>query len=192
MPWTCLIKSRVTIWHEVHLRQLSCSNSKMKYLNVELTGLSGAPHPALRDIRTSQEVKKLRIHLKFLTFDYPTNERLWMYQPHHSPACTLCHCPLDSTDHVLTACSATLDVRSRLLPELLNTVAKVQPSCALLDNHTDTAILTQFILDCTSINLPDRYRVPAHNPEVSNVFSISRDWCFAISSERTRLLLKNT
>ena len=39
----------------------------MKYLNVQLSGLTGAPHPALRNISTTQDVKKLRHHLKFLT-----------------------------------------------------------------------------------------------------------------------------
>ena len=45
-----------------------------------------------------------------------------------------------------------------------------------------------FILDCTSLNLPSAYRVPTHNPEVSQVFKISRDWCYAVAKERARLL----
>ena len=48
--------------------------------------------------------------------------------------------------------------------------------------------MTQFVLDCTSINLPDIYRIPAHNKRISEIFRISRDWCFGISSERARLL----
>ena len=61
--WTCLVKTRVTIWHEKELRKKSLNNSKMKYLNVQLSGLNGAPHPALRNITTTQDVKKLRHHL---------------------------------------------------------------------------------------------------------------------------------
>ena len=49
-------------------------------------------------------------------------------------------------------------------------------------------ILTQFILECTSLYLPDTYRIPAHNPGIAAVFKISRDWTYAISSERLRLL----
>ena len=48
--------------------------------------------------------------------------------------------------------------------------------------------LTQFILDCTSINLPDSYRVPAHKPRVSKVFKISRDRWYAAGRQRLRLL----
>ena len=187
--WVCLVKSRVTNWHETYLRDKSLSNSKMKYLNVGLLGLSGAPHPALRNIYTSQDVKKLRIHLKLLTCDFLTNERLSLNQPHHSPACSLCLSPVDSLEHILTVCRATKDVRSRLLPELLNVVAKVQPACALLNCHTEPRVMTQFLLDCSSQNLPDNFRVPTHNPNITDIFKISRDWTFAVISERQRQLI---
>ena len=41
--WTILIKTRITIFHEKQLREQALENSKMRYLNVELQGLSGAP-----------------------------------------------------------------------------------------------------------------------------------------------------
>ena len=186
--WTCLVKTKVTIWYENDLRRRSLRNSKMIYLNVQLCGLSGAPHPALRNIRTTQDVKKLRLHLKFLTCDFLTNERLSLDQPSLSPACDLCQAPVDSIEHVLAVCRATQDVRSRLLPDLLNTVARVQPSCSLLHNTASAGILTQFVLDCTSLNLPDSFRIPAHNPDISAVFKLSSDFCFSISSERSHLL----
>ena len=191
--WSCLVKSRITNWYETHFRQQSLCNSKMKYLNVNLLGLSGAPHPAVRNICSNQDAKKLRVHLKFLTSDILTNERLSLNQPHHSAACTICLDPVDSIEHIMATCRATNNVRSRLLPELLNVVAKVQPLCGILDHQTYTtpSILTQFVLDCSSPNLPDIARIPTHNPDITEVFRISRDWTFAIYSERTRLLLEN-
>ena len=30
--WNCLVRTRVTIWHETDLRKKSLTNSKMKYL----------------------------------------------------------------------------------------------------------------------------------------------------------------
>ena len=186
--WTCLVKTRVTIWHEKELRKKSLNNSKMKYLNVQLSGLNGAPHPALRNITTTQDVKKLRHHLKFLTCDFLTNERLHLDQPNLSPACDLCKAPTDSIEHVLVSCMATNEVRSRLFPELVNCVAKVQPMCSILRQDHSPAILSQFILDCSSLSLPDSFRIPAHNPEITSVFKISRDWSYAISNERSRLL----
>ena len=191
--WSCLVKSRITNWYETELRQRSLQNSKMKYLNVNLLGLSGAPHPAVRNICSNQDAKKLRLHLKFLTSDILTNERLSLNQPHHSAACTLCYDPLDSIEHIMATCRATDDVRGRLLPELLNVVARVQPLCAILEHQTynTPSILTQFVLDCSSLNLPDKARIPANHPHITDVFRISRDWAFAIYSERTRLVLEN-
>ena len=189
--WACLVKTRVTNWHEAHLRTLAVSNSKMQYLNVQITGLSGAPHPALRNIFTSQDVKKLRHHLKFLTGDYLCNFRLALDQPNRNPACELCDAPEDTIEHILVVCRATHAVRERLLPDLLNIVSEVQPMCGILSNHAVAPILTQFVIDCSSLNLPDNFRVPAHNPLITEIYRCSRDWAFAINSERTRLLKEN-
>ena len=62
----------------------------MTYLNVQLHGLSGHPHPVLDNIYTTQDVKKLQLHLKFLAGDYLTNDRLALDQPGKS---------LDSIEH---------------------------------------------------------------------------------------------
>jgi hypothetical protein len=160
----------------------------MKYLNVQLLGLSGRPHPVANNILTTQDAKKLRLHLKFLTCDFLTNERLSIDQPTISPACRLCNAPTDSIEHVMVSCLATSEVRSRLIPEIMNAVAQIQPMCQLLKYHPPPNILTQFILDCTSFNLPDSIRIPMHNPGISAIYKISRDWCFSVSSERSRLL----
>ena len=160
----------------------------MKYLNVQISGLTGAAHPALHNISTTQDAKKLRLHMKFLTGDFLTNERLSIDQPNLSPAYSLCDQPVESIEHVLVACRATSDVRSRLLPDLMNVDATVHPNCGILQCNPTASILSQFILDCTSLNLPDSIRVPAHNPGISAIYCISRDWCFAASYERSSCL----
>ena len=159
----------------------------MSYLNVQLHGLSGRPHPVLQHIYNTQDIKKLRLHLKFLTNDYLTNDRLAIDRPGSSPACSLCG-SMDSIEHVLLSCRATDSVRSRLIPDLLNTVASVDPTNGFLENLPPVPIMTQFVLDCTSFNLPDPYRISALNSPVSEIYRISRDWCFGISGERLRLL----
>ena len=67
--WKDFISARVTAWHERELRLLATQNSKMTYLNVQTTGLSGRPHPALCNIINTLDVRRLRSHLKFLTKD---------------------------------------------------------------------------------------------------------------------------
>ena len=107
--------------------------------------------------------------------------------PGSNPNCVLCPAPVESPEHILSVCKATADVRQRLFPELLNTVLEVQPSCSILDGCSNSE-LTQFILDCTSINLDDSMKIPTHNPGIGKVFRISRDWCFAGSNRRARLI----
>ena len=186
--WGTLVRTRVTAWHEKRLRDKAEDNSKMIYLNVSLSGLSGRPHPVLHNIQTTQDVKKLRIHLKFLTCDFLTNDRLAKDKPGISAICDLCLKSRDTIEHILTSCSKTSEVRQRLYPELVNTVAHVQPTCSILLSYPSPSILTQFILDCSSLNLPSSYRIPAHSPDIFKICKISRDWCYAISCERSRLL----
>ena len=65
--WTTLVNTRIATWHQSRLRSMSQNNSQMIYINTKLLGLSGRPHPALCGITCTQDVKKLRMHLKFLS-----------------------------------------------------------------------------------------------------------------------------
>ena len=184
--WKTLINTRITIYHEKQRRDLALSNSKMRFLNVQATGLTGCQHIALHNILTTQDVIKLRAHIKFLCCDLLTGEQL-AAQHGGDARCRLCPCPMETTEHILTSCRPLHNVRERLLPELLNTVCSVAPTSQLLSNP-DSKYLTQFILDCTSLNLPNPYRLSPQNPETTKIFKVSRDWCFAIMKERTRQL----
>ena len=186
--WKCLVKTRVTAWYERHLRQEASTNSKMTYLNVNLSGLSGLPHPALRGIRTTQDCKKLRIHIKFLSGDFLTWSRRHKDNPMLDPSCRLCSATEETIEHILTVCPALVETRQRLYPDLMNIVFKVQPTCQIIQSSSPSDILTQFILDCTSVNLTEEFRVPSHNPLIQDIFTISRDWCYAVSNARSRLL----
>ena len=183
--WDTLVNTAITSWHERNMRCLSQNNSKMRFLNVNLTGLSGRPHPALKNIETTQDCKKLRLYLKFLTCDLITDTD----SSTSSLACSLCTAVItDSTEHVLVSCRKLSEVRNRLFPELMNKVSQVQPMSGILSANVPPLILTQFILDCSSPNLPSNYRIPAHNPMISEIYRAARDWCFAIANERFRLL----
>ena len=185
--WKCLVKTRVTVWFERDLRRQALPNSKLQYLNVQLNGLSGRPHPSLMNISTTQDAKKLRLHLKFLTGDYLTGWRRSQDLPGTDPSCKLCRAQEETTEHILTICPALAEERQRILSKLLNTVVSVQPKCKILSMH-NPAVLTQFILDCTSINLEEDFRIPAHNPNIKDIFSVARDWCVAANNARNRKL----
>ena len=172
--WKCLVKTRIAVWFEKDLRSKAATNIKLQYLNVQLLGLGGRPHPALLSINTTQDARKLRPHLKFLTGDFFHGFRRAQDHPGTDPSCKLCSAPEETTEHILTICPSLSEVRQRLFPELMNRVASVQPSCRILQSST-SAILTQFILDCTSINLEESFRIPAHNYNNQEIFSLSRD-----------------
>ena len=72
------------------LRREAETNSKMTFLNVQVQGLSGIPHPALLNISNVQEVRKLRHHLKFLSGHLFILERLAIDNG-TSPQCHICY-----------------------------------------------------------------------------------------------------
>ena len=158
------------------------NNSKMKFLNAQLYGLSGLLHPALQHIQDTRDCKKLRSHLKFLTCDIVPHTPV-------TPACSLCDsCSTVTVEHIVVSCKALSEVRNRIFPELINTVSQVQPMSGILSYNIPAPIMTQFILDCASFNLPDTIRIPVHNPRISEIYRVARDFCFAVSNERSRLL----
>ena len=116
---TCLPGVPDSLYYEKLLRTQAKTNSKMEYLNVQVQGLTGTPHPALHSIYCTQDVRRLRHHVKFLTGDIMTAERLAIDNG-TSPKCKLCEAPVESTKHALTQCAATADIHRTMLPELLN------------------------------------------------------------------------
>ena len=184
-----LTATNVTVYAERKWRYLALSNSKMEYFNVQLLGLSGRHHPALSNINTTRDVTKARLHLKFLTGDYLSFERLARDIDDQDPRCRLCQAPSEDIKHILTLCRSTSDVRQRLIPELLNAVASIDSTSQILNlPDLNPHTLTQFILDCGSSNLDNRYRLSYAHPGTPYVFRISRDICFGIHNSRTKLL----
>ena len=186
LNWNELVMTRVTIYHEKKWRLKAENNSKMTHFNVRLLGLSGKPHPILCNIKDSRDIPKLRVQLKFLTGDVLSQERLFIDQG-IDPKCLLCPSACESYTHILSQCRATADVRDRLYPELVNTVQNVEPTCQI-GNSANAESITQFIIDPTSMNLPNHYRISIQHPRLNEVYSICRDWSFAIFSERKRML----
>ena len=74
------ILAKITQFWESKLRTDAKNNSKMQYFNVNLIGLTGRCHPAIRDITTTQQVSRMRPHLKMLCGDYFTYEMKAKYQ----------------------------------------------------------------------------------------------------------------
>ena len=168
------------------------TNAKLQYLNVQCTGLSARPHPVLAWVLTTQDVVIVRPHIKMLAGDY----LCYAFLAHDrgiDPHCRLCHshsyqpAPAEDMEHLLTSCRATAETRGSRMPELLNTVSHFYQNHRVL-NCPSQALLTQFILDCSSLNLPTDTRVP---PEHHGFTDITKQCSMLINNvhrDRTRQL----
>ena len=87
--------------------------------------------------------------------------------------------------HMLTRCRATSDVRERIMPDLLNILADFIPHNRLLISPAHD-LLTQFILDCSSLNLPVDIRVPPNHPGFTSITRKCSSINYAIHKERSR------
>ena len=108
--WKGDVATAITSYHEKKLREAAADNSKMEWLNVSMTGLSGKCHPIMADVATAREVQKLRPALKMLAGDYLTYE-VKSRQVSGSSHCRLCQDPVESLTHVLTECPSTSEPR---------------------------------------------------------------------------------
>jgi hypothetical protein len=67
--WKTLVNTKIITQHEKQMRQKALTNWKLGFINIQMTGLSGRPHPILSDVLTSHEALKSRPHVKMLSGD---------------------------------------------------------------------------------------------------------------------------
>ena len=96
--------------------------------------------------------------------------------------------PTENLEHVLTQCQGTADVRQEKLDHMLtiSSMAKSGVNCAALKNNTNA--LTQYIIDCTSLNLENDFRVSLNDPMMTEIYLTARHMVNAIHHSRTRQL----
>ena len=118
-----------------------------------------------------------------------------------SPHCHLCglstgevsdnedtHEKIENIEHGLTRCVATRDIREKILHEMATVVMRNKSGCDFKQVCSIPAILTQFLLDCTSLNLQNTHRIHPDDPCAGLVYKTARDLCYGIHTERLRQL----
>ena len=196
--WKDHCSALVLSHHETALRKRAASNFKLQYLNINCTGLTGKPHPVLSWVQTTQDVVTVRPHVKMLSGDL----LCYAFLAHDrglAPYCRLCSAahkdltpnqpaaPDEDYEHLLTGCRATANTRADKLATLLNTVAYHCKNNSILNNPSHTE-LTQFMLDCSSLNLPGDMRVPPNYPGFTNITKQCSITINAIHSDRKQKL----
>ena len=162
----------------------------MRFLNVNIKGLNGLVHPALYNVKTTSSVRKMRPHIKMLCGDYYTYQLKAKYQG-GSPNCKLCKISpeqndnIENIEHILTQCSAYSDIRQRIFLKMKHLCDQI-PTVDFEELLSNPRNLTQFLLDCTSLNLSNRINCLDEN--CSKMFDLSRDLCFSINKLRLKKL----
>ena len=110
--------TKITAFHERELRIKAQKSVGMKYLHVQMAGLRGRNHPCLSNTVTTNEVRKLRPYLKFLSGDYLTYLKKFENTNQGTPTCKICHADSESVSHIIAICPEYEEFRSRILGEM--------------------------------------------------------------------------
>ena len=180
------IRTKITVKFEKQLRGNAAVNSNMQFLNVNLKGLDGRPHCSLFHINSPGDSIKARSHIKFLCGDVYTFEKRDKYQG-GGDLCRLCsNQEIENTIHIVSKCLAYSELRTRIIKEMKVACDTAIPVFNLDEIVQNDVMKTQFILDCTSINLP--FRINADSDLFRTILRLSRDLCFGITKLRTEKL----
>ena len=82
-------------------------------------------------------------------------------------------------------CNAYSHIRRRILHQVEIICARIEGIKTIFSNSDS---LCQFLLDCTSLNLP--LRLPENSELCSRIFTLSRDLCYGIIKIRSEKLKK--
>ena len=192
------VMTKITAYHEAELRSLANNNSKMKYFNVTATGLRGRHHPILDGPTTTHQVRKLRPVIKLLTGDFYTFEIRHNQTKLGSPHCRICSDPkisdhdkpIENVEHVVSTCPATSGVRTPILSKIIDLLPLSKTNIDINKLVSNQSMMTQFLLDPTSLNLENDVRIHIDDPLSREIMNLSRELCYAIHSERLKILKK--
>ena len=184
--WKELVSTKITAYFERKLRAAASTNRRMNFLNTYTCNLKGRHHPSLSNMITTWDVKRSRAHLKFLSGNYLTYE-VKAEQTGGSSICKICQTgSVETVSHIISSCSGMATERDKLFLDLRNLCTLTKNNLSLDNFMHSENVLTQFILDPTSLNLS--IRVSLQDPIVSAFYRLSRDICFILDKTRLKLL----
>ena len=132
-------------------------------------------------------MQKSRIHIKMLAGDFFTYE-VKADQSGGSPHCRCCTTPspVENLEHILTTCSAYLEIRTRIVREYEELCSHTRTNFSFQEIYKYNSTFCQFVLDPSSFNL--KQRVHMNDPILGSMFKLSRDYCYAVNARRKKIL----
>ena len=89
-------------------------------------------------------------------------------------------------NHIIATCEAYSEISNDINEKIIHVCNEATPAFNIDPIMQEKTLFTQFILDCTSMNLPHRI-IPESDLFIS-VLKLSRDLCFGITKLRTEKL----
>ena len=128
----------------------------------------------------------MRPHIKMLCGNLLTYGMKFEQSGIGSPRCRLCKHPFESISHIVGSFPSFDDIRESIFIEIDQVLANSANKLRISNFLESEDILTQFVLDPTSMYLTDR--VHMSDPIVPQMYKLSRDYCYAINKRRNHLL----
>ena len=104
-----------------------------------------------------------------------------------SPHCRSCietPAKSESLNHLLAEFNAYRDRRERIFPEYYEACRTTKSKLNFVFIYENDDMLTQFVLDPSSLNLEKR--VHMSDPALQTLFKISRDYCYTVNVMRMK------
>ena len=186
-----LIKAKILDFWESKLRREITNLSSLRYFKPSYMSLS-SPHPLWQTCGSNPyEVHKAIIQARMLSGRYPT-EDLSKHWTDNRGLCSLPTCSgLGSIEHLLVSCPALQSVRNRMMTLAYKVAARsniIYPIVTWVLSHPYRVVLVQFLLDCSTIPLVISSSQTYGTDIMSELFYITRNWCYGLHRKRMELL----
>ena len=190
-----LVKSKITDHWEFKLRSEALFLTSLPCFHPQYLSLT-SPHKVWTTAGPKPyEVSKARIQLLFLGSLYPCGSRIKHWSPSNPEGiCTFASCwsqdIVENPEHILLHCPAYLNTRMNMVSLCIQMPCLV--SLALVTNFlaSNSMKLMQFLLDCSAIPEVISSAQKFGDQVYSNLFYLSRTWCFSLHRERLKRLGK--
>ena len=138
----------------------------------------------------SFEVNKAVVQAKMLSGRYVTDKLSRHWSQNKSGICCLPGCSgqdLGSLEHIMLFCPALSITRSSLLDLSLSVASESNLISDIIFsaiNNPSVEILMQFLLDCSCIPAVQRLKQNNYHNFISQLFYLTRTWCYSIHRAR--------